>query len=184
MRSVMRERESADLTDVGLVLLNVQLRPLQHNAEAASILCFPEKGHHVQSLASIIPSRVFDEGLSGVAAFTSVEFMSGRRRYVCRMFPFDVTPGRTSLLRPHVVVLLERLRRSGVDLRRWNEAMNLTSRELQTVELLLKGLTSREIAQEMGISTNTVTSFLSLVMAKVGAANRTELLVKLLERAS
>jgi DNA-binding CsgD family transcriptional regulator len=184
MCSAMRESESKDLTDVGLILLNAQLRPLQHNAEAATILCFPEKGHHVRSLASIIPSRVMDKGLSGVAASTGVEFVSGRRRYVCRMFLFDVMPDSTSLLRPRVVVLLERRRTSGVDLRRWSEAMNLTSRELQTVELLLKGLTSREIAHEMGISTNTVTSFLSLVMAKVGAATRTELLVKLLERAS
>jgi DNA-binding CsgD family transcriptional regulator len=52
------------------------------------------------------------------------------------------------------------------------------------VEFLLKGLTSREIAQEMHISPNTVKSFLKLVMAKVGATTRTGLIASIFERVS
>ena len=39
--------------------------------------------------------------------------------------------------------------------------------------LLLRGLTSKEIADEMRISPSTVKSFLKLVMTKVGATSRT-----------
>ncbi len=43
---------------------------------------------------------------------------------------------------------------------------NLTNREREAVGFLVQGMTSKEIAQQMGISPNTVTSFLRLVMTK------------------
>jgi DNA-binding CsgD family transcriptional regulator len=60
----------------------------------------------------------------------------------------------------------------------------LTTRECETVKLLLRGLTSKEIASEMSISPNTVKSFLKLAMAKVGASNRAALIARILEKAS
>jgi len=50
-----------------------------------------------------------------------------------------------------------------------------------TVMLLLRGLTSKEIADEMRISPSTVKSFLKLVMTKVGATSRTGIIAKILE---
>jgi len=49
---------------------------------------------------------------------------------------------------------------------------NLTSRELQAVELLMDGLRSKEIALRMQISPNTVKAFLRLVMLKMGVSTR------------
>jgi DNA-binding CsgD family transcriptional regulator len=48
----------------------------------------------------------------------------------------------------------------------------------------MRGLTSKEIAQEMNISPNTVKSFLKLVMAKVGVSNRTGLVARVFDKAS
>ena len=180
----MKDCESPDPTGVGLILLDAQLRPVQYNAEAASILGFPQKAQPVHSLASIFASHVPPPDLSDLASASGIEFMSGRRRYVCRIFLFDFSRGSKSDHEPRVMVVLERRGKSEVDLDQWSQAMHLTSREREAVELLLKGMTSREIAREMGISINTVTSFLSLVMAKVGASTRTDLLVKIFERAS
>jgi DNA-binding CsgD family transcriptional regulator len=70
------------------------------------------------------------------------------------------------------------------DITRWSEAFQLTNRECETVKLLMKGLTSKEIADQMSISPNTVKSFLKLVMAKVGASNRTGIIAKFFEKAS
>lgn len=53
---------------------------------------------------------------------------------------------------------------------------HLTARERQAVGNLVKGLTSKEIAQEMGISPNTVKSFLRLVMTKAGVSTRAGLI--------
>ena len=47
--------------------------------------------------------------------------------------------------------------------------------------LLAKGLLDKEIADQMSISPNTVKSFLKLVMAKVGASNRTGIIAQILE---
>jgi DNA-binding CsgD family transcriptional regulator len=65
-----------------------------------------------------------------------------------------------------------------------SEQFQLTNRESETVKLLLRGLTSKEIAMEMCISPNTVKAFLKLAMAKVGASNRTALVARLFNRAS
>ena len=53
---------------------------------------------------------------------------------------------------------------------------HLTARERQAVGHLVKGMTSKEIAQAMGISTNTVKSFLRLVMTKAGVSTRAGLI--------
>jgi DNA-binding CsgD family transcriptional regulator len=49
---------------------------------------------------------------------------------------------------------------------------NLTARERETTGYLLHGLTSKEIAQQMNISPNTVKAFMRLVMTKMGVTTR------------
>jgi DNA-binding CsgD family transcriptional regulator len=56
----------------------------------------------------------------------------------------------------------------------------LTERERGTVELLLEGLTTKEIAQRMNISPNTVKAFLRTVMLKLEVSNRSGILAKVL----
>ena len=50
----------------------------------------------------------------------------------------------------------------------------LTARERQLVDLLAKGLPNRAIAERMGLSTKTVANYLTVVLVKLGAADRTE----------
>jgi DNA-binding CsgD family transcriptional regulator len=52
------------------------------------------------------------------------------------------------------------------------EQFNLTPRELETVRFLVEGLTSKEIAERMNISPNTVKAFLRIVMVKMGVSTR------------
>jgi DNA-binding CsgD family transcriptional regulator len=55
----------------------------------------------------------------------------------------------------------------------------LTRREQETIQLLLQGLTSKEIAERMGISPNTVKAFLRLVMVKMGVSTRSGIVGKI-----
>lgn len=61
------------------------------------------------------------------------------------------------------------------------EEFHLTVRERETVQFLLKGLTSKEIAIRMEISPNTVKAFLKLVMIKMNVPSRVGIIVKILK---
>jgi len=59
----------------------------------------------------------------------------------------------------------------------------LTNREMEAVQRLAEGLTSKEIAQRMNISPNTVKTFLRLVMIKMGVTTRSGVIGKLIRAA-
>ena len=68
--------------------------------------------------------------------------------------------------------MLERRCNEAVKLTEIADRFGLTARERETVQYLLEGLTSKEIAQRMKISPNTVKAFLRLVMVKMGVSTR------------
>jgi DNA-binding CsgD family transcriptional regulator len=97
---------------------------------------------------------------------------------------------RASLIRPHgstgvkpmLVVRLKReasvidaVRQIGIDYR-------LTDREQETLMGVSMGLTSKELAERMNISPNTVKAFLRLIMIKMGVATRAGIVGKLLRQ--
>lgn len=57
----------------------------------------------------------------------------------------------------------------------------LTRRERQVMELVGRGYTNREIADVLGITTQTVKSHLANIRAKLGLSNKTELRYWLLD---
>ena len=103
------------------------------------------------------------------------EFLSGRRRYICSRWSLHVH-GSESLRT--VAILLERRASPNVTMHELCAQFHLTARERQAVGFLVRGLTSKEIAQEMGVSPNTVKSFLRLVMTKAGVSTRAGLIGK------
>jgi two-component system response regulator DesR len=56
----------------------------------------------------------------------------------------------------------------------WGEPDPLTDRERQVLRLAGDGLTSSDIASELGLSDGTVRNYLSEAMSKLGAGNRVE----------
>ena len=57
--------------------------------------------------------------------------------------------------------------------------MELTDREREVLDLLATGLTNKEIAEKLVITTNTVKRHLKAVFEKSGVHSRRELLAKL-----
>lgn len=60
-----------------------------------------------------------------------------------------------------------------------NQKNRLTRREKEVAELLAGGLTNKEIADRIGISERTVKHYMSCLMQKFAARNRTELVIAL-----
>ncbi len=61
------------------------------------------------------------------------------------------------------------------------EQFHLTPREQQTLHFLLKGMTSKEIANHMAISPHTVKAFLRLVMSKMQVTTRSGIIGKIVK---
>ena len=54
----------------------------------------------------------------------------------------------------------------------------LTPRELEILACVAEGKTNKEIAARLGISEHTVRSYVSAILAKLGARSRTQALVR------
>jgi DNA-binding CsgD family transcriptional regulator len=180
----MKKNDRSKASKAGVLLLDSQLRPVHYNMEAAHILDYPEKKGELPPLEGLLPFTLAELAESRAALPAGAAFRSGRRRYRCRTFLLDVNGAAKNGAPARVVVMLEREDVHLPDLERISNEFQLTTRERETVQLLMKGLTSKEIADAMSISPNTVKSFLKLVMAKVGASNRTGIIAKIFERAS
>jgi DNA-binding CsgD family transcriptional regulator len=165
----------------GLILVDSSRNPIWFNAEGMRVLSYPERPENVgrsnallaEKLRSLIPNgRDFEIGPS------ATEFTSGRRRYVCR--PFVLKSRGKGLSHRAVGLLLER------NTAGWNgvchvaEQFNLTPRECEAIELLLLGLTNKEMADRMNISPNTVKAHIRLLMIKTGVTTRSGLLGKII----
>lgn len=166
----------------GLVVVDPACNLIASNAEAIQILTFPERAEKIPHLdewvSNRIRARLVDRRATNGGKFVN-QFVSENRTYSCRFFPLSGhaldTPANSALL----VLLLERNSNGMVTIREISERFGLTPREQQTVGLLLEGLTSKEIAERMKISPNTVKAFIRLVMVKMSVSTRSGIIGKI-----
>ena len=166
---------------VGFLLLDSSLRPVSFNAEAIHVLSYPDKLATIKRpdvfLAGKIHSRLMKQPSSRESPFVT-EFRSGRRRYLCRIILAD---GNTNgHPHPSMAVLLERAPSGLIPVSLVCEQFNLTRRERDVLENLLHGLSTKEIANRMSVSPNTVKAFLRLIMSKTGASSRAAIVAKII----
>jgi len=164
---------------IGFVLLDSTLHPVLLNRSAAEILSYPQKPSSQKAQNSYLAERVrtmLIASSSGVGPPIVAEFRSGKRLYHCRAFRLDAQAKEYTQL--SLAVLFEREPAASLSLRQVAQKFHLTGREQQVLEFLLQGLTSKEIADRMSISTNTVKAFLRLIMIKMGVSTRSGILGK------
>jgi DNA-binding CsgD family transcriptional regulator len=166
----------------GLVVVDPSCNLVASNSEAVQILTFPEHPEKIPGLEAWlgdrIRTRLLDRRASGTSKFVS-QFRSQNRTYVCRTFPLSVAKGEITPTTPALVLLLERNSNGMITMREVAERYGLTPREQETVRLLLEGLTSKEIAERMKISPNTVKAFIRLVMVKMDVSTRSGIIGKI-----
>jgi DNA-binding CsgD family transcriptional regulator len=168
----------------GLVVVDRSLNLVASNVEAVQILTFPALPEKIPNLQGWLTKRIRG-GLvdrRSPAQFGFVEqFKSAKRIYQCRSFPLNLNGNTEVPNHPALVLLLERSTNSnqGAKLTEICTRFGLTPREEETVKLLFEGLTSKEIADRMRISPNTVKAFLRLVMVKMGVSTRSGIIGKI-----
>ena len=158
----------------GFLLLDARLNLIASNDPALQILCFPSEVNRIKqpkiSLAERVRTTILDHTRQGEPAFVK-EFKSGKRRYICKSF--QVACNGNDSRQPAFAVLLERAAASSPSaLADICAQFDLSQRESETVEFLLRGLTSKEIGTRMQISPNTVKAFLRLIMVKMKVSTR------------
>jgi DNA-binding CsgD family transcriptional regulator len=169
-----KTRSSGALTSrVGLVLLDASLNPIFYNAEALRIVSYPNKPSRTLDAVSVESIRSLAGARPDPDVPTTTKFVSGRRRYLCRAFGLE--PSSRTGSWPTVAITLERESLLRDQIARFQ----LTGREIEVVQHLAGGLTSKEIAQRMNISLNTVKTFCRLVMIKMGVTTRAGVIGKL-----
>jgi DNA-binding CsgD family transcriptional regulator len=158
----------------GFLLLDAGMNLIASNDPALQILCFPSEADRIKQPKVFLSDRVrnalIDHRNQDGPTFVK-EFRSGKRRYICKSFQVDCN-GRATPVQPAYAVLLERDAAASSGLSEISDQFDLTLRERETVEFLLQGLTSKEIATRMNISPNTVKAFLRLVMVKMKVSTR------------
>ncbi len=167
----------ATLTRPGLIVVDASLRVVANNGEALQILTYPEPPEKIRHLDAWLTNKIHAELVGKQNPTTFVDaFRSARRTYLCRSFPLDLRHqngnGASHSGSGLLIVMLERKSNDTAKIDEISERFGLTAREKETVEYLLQGLTSKEIAQRMKISPNTVKAFLRLVMVKMDVSTR------------
>jgi DNA-binding CsgD family transcriptional regulator len=166
---------------IGFLLLDSLLNAISFNAEATQILSYPDKLANVTRpdvfLTGKICSSLINRKPLSKSSFVT-EFRSGRRCYFCRAFLVD-SQARDHA-DPSIAVLLERGPSGFVPLSQVSQQFNLTQREREVLEYLLQALSSKEIANRMNVSSNTVKAFLRLIMIKTGVSSRSAIVEKIM----
>jgi len=178
-----QQRLSSAVAAVGFLLFDSTLRPTFVNDEAIRTLAYPSHREDIPCLEEFLERMIRSLDLKAqdtLEMYPIKRFMSGRRRYTCRLLP--VSPCGRNPQQRMMALLIERDPVSA-DLLAIASKFNLTRREYEAVQHLALGLTSKEIAARMGISPNTVKAFLRLAMIKTGVTNRSGIIGKFVRSA-
>lgn len=166
----------------GLVLLDRAGKPMYFNSDAIAVLTYPRRSEASASLANILPQeiqRTLAGGNSANCKAHEVEFTSGRRRYLCRAFA--LTHNSKDPTKLTTALVIERVISKNAQVAEIAAHFHLTVREQQTVGFLAEGLSSKEIAERMNISPNTVKTFMRLIMTKMSVPTRSGIIGKMLQ---
>jgi DNA-binding CsgD family transcriptional regulator len=160
----------------GVLILGLDEKLLYSNEEGQKFLkdlkTLPPEVRH-------LCDRAKTNGKSGGSASKdqgcALLWMEGEDPYSIRSFLI----GAQSKGHPvtHLMVLIERItQRHGVNLRKAKTQYGLSDREIEVVALVAEGLSNKEVALKLFISTHTVKDHLKNIMRKMNASSRSEII--------
>lgn len=167
--------------EVGLVLLDLSLNLIAFDRGAASILNDVAQPQPASPGTVTVPQDILEavrrlspSDLSSV----KTQFRMGRRDYSCRAYLMEALDGSSNSL---IALHLERDSSVADVIYRVAEEYHLTDREREALSGISMGLSSKQLAERMHISPNTVKAFRRLIMIKMGVTSRAGVVAKLLE---
>lgn len=168
------------VVDEGLLLIDTNLETVAADDGAMSILKQENPGDEEPRRQASLPGEI--EGLLRATgpsgrSFPKLTFRIGKVSYSCRIFPLRYVEEVHS--KPLFALHFQRCSSVADAIHTLASEYNLTEREQQALEAIAAGLTSKEIANKMNISPNTVKSFLRIIMLKLAVGSRAALVGKL-----
>jgi DNA-binding CsgD family transcriptional regulator len=163
----------------GLILLDRSGNVVYCNREAQRVLSYPSEDN---GRAHTLKRDQINRLIAELSNSSELRLVSGRRTYIARHFKLADQSGSRC-----TAILLERQHGQvgGVSMcAHTKQHYNLTGREGQVLDLLIGGLTTKEIGLRLHLSPNTVKSFLRTLMLKVGVSTRTGVIGKVVKSRS
>ena len=165
--------------EVGVIVLDLALRPIAFDWGAAEMLTEAARRRGDSPLS--MPRELLDairRPKPGVPS-EKIPFRLGTRDFSCRAYLLEsANPSQSG---PMLAVHLERGLSVQDAVTQAGSEYGLTDRENEVLQEIASGLTSKEVAERMNISPNTVKAFLRMIMMKMGVSTRSGVIAKLLE---
>ena len=160
-------------------MMNLSFEPIAADAGATELLGEPGslKAGRIP-LAFQIPKEVKDALYNNFPPPKRVRFSVGQETFVGRTFLVQPV---ASTAQPLIALYVQRDSSVSNAIDWIASQYNLTSRERETLRGITIGLTSKQMAEQMNISPNTVKLFLRIIMLKMGTTTRTGIVSKVLE---
>jgi DNA-binding CsgD family transcriptional regulator len=185
--ALARGNVRTETTRPGLLLFDSSENLVAFNEEGIRILAFPVRPDKMRRSRALLREKIrsclrngqYGNGNGSVPVH---EFRSGKRSYICRSFTLN-TYGKDIPASSVQVLVFERRTNHANSISEACGRFGLTQREQEVTQLLVQGLTSKEIAERMRISPHTVKSFIRLVMIKMRVPTRAAIVVKVLDPA-
>jgi len=160
-------------------VLDLALRPIAFDWGAAEMLTEAARRRGDSPLS--MPRELLDairRPKPGVPS-EKIPFRLGTRDFSCRAYLLEsANPSQSG---PMLAVHLERGLSVQDAVTQAGSEYGLTDRENEVLQEIASGLTSKEVAERMNISPNTVKAFLRMIMMKMGVSTRSGVIAKLLE---
>ncbi len=125
-------------------------------------------------VSNIVKSDLRPLSMEGTPSETSL--LVGGRRYAMAMFP--IHPGGSAVY--YAVLASDVMRHVHVACRRAMQAFGLSPREAEICEMLIGGMSNRDIADKMCIAELTVKDHVKSIREKMNVSSRSKILLKLL----
>jgi DNA-binding CsgD family transcriptional regulator len=167
--------------EAGVVVADLSLEPIAMDRGAIAILTDIQQRSGGGEASSSLPSQI-TERLKGFTAQESsgfrIQLRGERYEYSCRLYVLE--PLNRVFTKQMVMLHLQRGSSANDAICQLAAECSLTDREEQVIVGISMGLTSKELAERMNISPNTVRAFLRLIMVKMGVTTRSAIVGKLL----
>jgi DNA-binding CsgD family transcriptional regulator len=173
---------AAKAPKVGLLLMDLSLKPIAYDRGAAAILQSESYSPLKPESNFYLPSEVLDmignlkphDQTSG-----TVIFRAGSIDYSCTSHLMEAQDGFPA--QTMVALHIERLSSVTDAVSAVAAKYHLTEREQEALKGISMGLCSKELAERMHISPNTVKVFLRLIMIKMGVSTRGGIVAEILQ---
>ena len=182
-REMLKHRLIKSAPGIILILTDAALKPIACNREAAVLLAAKTNLGARVELPSTLPREIAeaigDRTIKDLSS-AKIALRIGNEDFNCRTYLMEGDDGAPSMLVLHidrVCSVLDSVQAVAARCR-------LTGREQEVLEGIAAGLSSKELAEKMSVSPNTIKVFVRLIMIKMGVTTRGGIVAQILQSQS